>query len=50
MERRENISSQAGSLVYRIPVETGRESKQAGTGCLPSIRAKPSLSVEDAKF
>lgn len=29
-------------------METGRESKQAGTGCLPSIRAKLSLSVEDA--
>lgn len=26
------------------------KSKQAGTGCLPSIRAKLSLSVEDAKF
>lgn len=36
--------------MYRIPAETGRESEQAGTGCLPSIRAKVSLSVEDAKF
>lgn len=33
--------------MYRIPVETGRGSARAGTGCLPSIRAKPSLSVED---
>lgn len=48
--RRENVSRLAGSPVYRIPVETGRESERAGTGCFPSIRAKLTLSVEEAKF
>lgn len=48
--RRESISRLAGSPVYRIPVETGREGERTGTGCFPSIGAKLSLSVEEARF